>query len=108
MVLSSRRSTATVAVALAGALITWRWGEQFAELTLAGIVVTVTVLVTLTAAVSHTRTTGDVLLFLLPVVFAACFLPTALAIGSLVAASVACAWLFSRQLSGVTAVAWWT
>ena len=37
------------------------WGEPFAELTLAGLVATVTVLVTLTAAVSNTGTTGDVL-----------------------------------------------
>jgi diguanylate cyclase (GGDEF)-like protein len=96
------------AMALAGAIITWRWGESFAELTLAGIVVTVTLLVTLTAAVSHTGTTGDVLLFLLPVVFAACFLPISLALGSLVVCSGACAWLFSRQLSGVSAIAWWT
>ncbi|MGD0981668.1 MAG: GGDEF domain-containing protein [Solirubrobacteraceae bacterium] len=96
------------AMALVGAVITWCWGEPFAELTLAGLVATVTVLVTLTAAVSNTGTTGDVLLFLLPVVFAACFLPIPLALGSLVACSGACAWLFSRHLSGASAIAWWT
>jgi diguanylate cyclase (GGDEF)-like protein len=96
------------ALALICAIITWCWGEQFAEPTLAGLVVTVTLIVTLTAAVSAANTTSDVLLFLLPVVFAACFLPTLMALAALVACSGACAWLFSRQLADTTAFAWWT
>jgi len=98
------------ACALAGlcAFVTWFRGEQFGDLTVVGLVLIIALLVTLTAAVSDADATSDVLLFLLPVVFGACFLPARLAICALVGCSAAYAWLVGRQMSATTAIVWWT
>jgi diguanylate cyclase (GGDEF)-like protein len=95
-------------LALLCAIATWRSGDQFGDLTLAALVVIVTLLVTLSAAVSHASAANEVMLFLLPAVFAACFLEPIFAVCALVACSAAYGWLVSREASPVTGLLWWT
>jgi diguanylate cyclase (GGDEF)-like protein len=93
-------------VAVLCALVTWRWGVQFGDRALAVLVVVVTGLVTMTAAVGDVSPRSDVVLFLLPVVFAACFLPARLAGYTLFACVAAYGWLLGRKLGGAGFVPW--
>jgi diguanylate cyclase (GGDEF)-like protein len=70
--------------------------------------VIVTVLVTLTAATSEVSATSEMMLFLLPAVFGACFLPMALSLCALGLCSAAYGWLVSRQLSVENGLIWWS
>jgi diguanylate cyclase (GGDEF)-like protein len=101
-----RAGACTLAVLCA--IATWYSGEQFGDVTLAGVVVTVTLLVTVSAAVSHASASNEVMLFLLPSLFAACFLRPRFAVCALIACSAAYGWLVAREASPVTTLLWWT
>jgi diguanylate cyclase (GGDEF)-like protein len=90
------------------AVVTWRAGERFGDVTLGGLVLLVTILVTLSATVSRASASNDVMLFFLPAVFAACFLRAQLALCTLIVCCAAYGWLVSRQLSTGASLLWWT
>lgn len=89
------------------AVVTWCWGVEFGDLAVAALVVIVTLLVTLTAAASDASATSDVLLFLLPVVFAGCFLPARLAVCALLVCVGAYGWLVGRDAPGAAGIFSW-
>jgi len=95
------------ALAAVCAVVTWRRGEQFSELTLVGLIVTVVALVTFTASTGATGPTGAVVLLLLPTLIAACFLPLSLAAATLALCSAAYAWIAARAMTLELAALWW-
>ena len=98
---------AACALAALCALVTWRFGEQFGEVTIVGLIATVIALVALTASTNASGPTGDVLLLLLPALVAACFLPLRFAICALLLCSAAYLWTVAQAMSLGHAALWW-
>jgi diguanylate cyclase (GGDEF)-like protein len=94
-------------LALAGAVVTWRSGEHYGELVLAGLVVVTIGLITLAAAVSQSGSADLVVLFLLPAIFGACFLALAPSIVVLAISSAALGWLDMRYPATAVAPTHW-
>jgi diguanylate cyclase (GGDEF)-like protein len=101
-------ATAVVCVlTAAGVVVTWRSGERFGDLTLAGLVVVATGLVTLAATINHTSSGDLVVLFLLSAIFGACFLAARFSILVLVICCAAYGWLVSDRLPAAVAQTHW-
>jgi diguanylate cyclase (GGDEF)-like protein len=99
-------AAACVLVALC-ACVTWRFGEQFGELTIVGLIATVIALVALTASTGAGGPIGDVLLLLLPTLVAACFLPLRFAVLTLALCSGAYGWVVLGEMKLGPAALWW-
>jgi diguanylate cyclase (GGDEF)-like protein len=99
-------AAACVLVALCAG-VTWRFGEQFGELTIVGLIATVIALVTLTASTGDGGPTGDVLLLLLPALVAACFLPLFFAALAVLLCSGAYGWIMAREMGLGAGLLWW-
>lgn len=99
-------AAACVLVALCAG-VTWRFGEQFGELTIVGLIATVIGLVALTASTGAGGPTGDVLLLLLPTLVAACFLPLRFAALTLVLCSGAYGGVVLSEMELGPATLWW-
>jgi diguanylate cyclase (GGDEF)-like protein len=93
-------------VATAGAVVSWFWGERLSGLGLAAFVLLATGLVTESVALGQVSMTSELLVFVAPIVFAACFLPVRLVLAALIASCTAYGWLVSRQLSGAGELDW--
>ena len=89
------------------AVVTWRFGEQFGEITIVGLIATAVALVALTASTGAGGPTGDVLLLLLPTLVAACFLPLSLSALTLVLCSAAYGWIVLGEMAFGPAALWW-
>ncbi len=104
-----RIATAVVCVlSLAGVVTTWRTGERFGDVTLAGLVVVATGLLTLAAVVSQPSFADLVVLFLLSAIFGACFLAAPFSILVLVICCAAYGWLVDSRPPTEVAQAHWT
>ena len=104
-----RIATAVVCVlSVAGVVMTWRSGERFGDVTLAGLVVVATGLLTLAAVVSQPSFADLVVLFLLSAIFGACFLAAPFSILVLVICCAAYGWLVASRPPTEVAQAHWT
>jgi diguanylate cyclase (GGDEF)-like protein len=96
------------ALAAAGVVMTWRSGERFGDVTLAGLVVVATGLLTLAAVASQPSFADLVVLFLLSAIFGACFLAAPFSILVLVICCTAYGWLVTTRPPTEVAQAHWT
>jgi diguanylate cyclase (GGDEF)-like protein len=98
---------AACALAVICAGVTWRFGEEFSDLTIVGLIATIIGLVGLTASTGASGPTGDVLLLLLPALVGACFLRVRFAIATLALCSLAYLGVVASALAVGPAVLWW-
>ncbi|HVC84167.1 MAG TPA: GGDEF domain-containing protein [Solirubrobacteraceae bacterium] len=92
----------------AGVVMTWRSGERFGDVTLAGLVVVATGLLTLAAVVNRPSFADLVVLFLLAAIFGACFLAARFSILVLVICCGAYGWLVNARPPTEVTQAHWT
>jgi len=100
--------SAVCAGTFASVVVTWRSGERFGDLTMAGIVVVATGLLTLAAAVGQTSAADLVVLFLLPAIFGACFLAARFSVAVLAICCAAYGWLLAARPASTIAHAHWS